>query len=66
MKKVIDSIFSCFFVFASAFTGGIALKSIYLGEYLQGIVLSIAVLYLFGISCMGLSRLHFYIKEKNI
>ena len=66
MKKVIDSIFSCFFVFVSVFTGGIALKSFYLGEYLQAIVLSIAVLYLFGIGCMGLSMLHFYIKGENI
>lgn len=66
MKKVVDSIFSCFFVFASVFTGGIALKSFYLGEYPQGIVLSIAVLYLFGIGCMGLFKLHLYAKGKNI
>lgn len=66
MKKVIDVIFSCFFVLASVLTGAITLKSFYLGEYLQAIALSIAVLYLFGIGCMGLSRLSVYIKGKNI
>jgi hypothetical protein len=66
MKKVTDFIFTCFFVFASVFIGGLAVKSFYLGEYLQAIALSIAVLYLFGIGCMGLSRLRFYIKGKNI
>jgi len=65
MKNIIDSFFSCFFVFASVFMGGIALKSFYLGEYLQAIALSIGVLYLFGIGCMGLSRLQLYAKRKN-
>ena len=65
MKIIIDSIFTCFFIFASVFIGGIALRSFYLGEHLQAIALSIAVLYLFGIGCMGLSRLQLYIKGKN-
>jgi hypothetical protein len=65
MKKVIDLLFSIFFVFTSVFIGGIAIKSLYFGYYLEAIALFIAVLYLFGIGCMGLNRLRFYIRGKN-
>jgi len=62
MRKILDLLFSYLFVFASVFTGGIALKFFYAEQYLQSLVLFVAVLYLFGIGCMGLNRLSLYIK----
>lgn len=64
MKKVLDLFFSYFFVFASVFTGGVALKLFYTDHYLPALVLLIAVLYLFGVGCMGLNRLSLYIMGK--
>ena len=64
MKKISDLLFSYLFVFASVFTGGIALKLFYTECYLQAAVLFVAVFYLFGVGCMGLNRLSLYVKGK--
>lgn len=64
MKKVLDLVFSYFFVVASVFTGGLALKLFYDEQYIQALVLFVAVIYLFGVGCMGLNRLSLYIKGK--
>ena len=64
MKKVLDLVFSYFFIFASVLTGGIALKLFYAEQYLQSLALFVAVLYLFGVGCMGLNRLSLYVKGK--
>lgn len=65
MKKIFDLVFSYLFVVISVFIGGLALKLIYYEQYLQALVLFIAVFYLFGIGCMGWNRLLIYIKGDN-
>jgi len=65
MKKIFDLLFSYFFVLLSVLVGAYAIKLFYIGKIAYGIVLLFPSLYLFGISCMGFTRLLKYINKNT-
>ncbi len=68
MSRIVDIIFSIFLVYIAPIVAGVGLSSFSSSDFLGKIAsigLLVAAIFIFGIACMGLTRMSLYFHGKR-